>query len=286
MAESGLSYGELYPGTGGSANTFDYKFHGFNEDPVIRWKAMVTMYSALDLTYVDDRLPAIAAIVEREMRHRKDDTYIAGMWVSSLLVDLLWEADDDPAKQLPRLSNSIPTWSWASSQARVHWDYGVIVPSLTLVDVSFTRLGPAHIGEVRNASITLEGHTYTTRLKSIYEPGYGGLRPCMDLISPPCENIKVTIHRNISTDFDWTRGHRPVAIGDTFLAMPVNVWNSVLVTPSFQGIVLREVADGNFERMGIIYIHPVCGHEVSEKERGRLLSDFLETMPIRRVKII
>jgi hypothetical protein len=54
------------------------------------WQLVVSQYSQLQLTHASDRLPAIAAIVQRTMRARKDDLYIAGMWKSSLLVDSAW----------------------------------------------------------------------------------------------------------------------------------------------------------------------------------------------------
>lgn len=49
---------------------------------------MVEEYSCLHLTFSKDRLPALAAIVQRMMVTRRDDLYIAGMWQSSVLQDL------------------------------------------------------------------------------------------------------------------------------------------------------------------------------------------------------
>ena len=289
MTESGLSNRKLLREIKGTADANRYNFPGFDKDPAIRWRAIINAYSELDLTYETDRLPAIGAIVEREMRFRKDDTYIAGMWVSTLLTDLLWKTDRNPERGLPRLSNSNPTWSWSSSRGGVNWDGGVVVPSLTLVDVSFTRLGPAHIGEVMNASITLEGPTYTTRLRSIYQRGTDVVSPRMDIVSFPCENVEVAVSLHIPVDFDWTSGDRPVTIGDTFLAMQINVLTQYNYSSS-SGLILREVGDGNYERMGIISIEPAIEPaftvEGSGKERTRILIKFIETLPIRQVKII
>jgi hypothetical protein len=128
------------------------------EDPGVRWRKKVETYSGLKLTYESNRLPAIAAIVERELIVRQYDTYIAGMWTSSLLRDLHWAADpftSDPFASIgPCLPRSAPTWAWSSSQERVYWYDGVMLPALRLLGLSFSAVGPTHVGEVKDASIT------------------------------------------------------------------------------------------------------------------------------------
>jgi len=258
-----------------------------NDDPVSRWRRIVTTYSRRELTYANDRLPAIAAIVEREMRLRKDDTYIAGMWTSSLLTDLLWTADNvQGSPSLPRLPNSIPTWSWPSSRDRIRWNNPPIVPSLRLVDLSFTRVGPPQIGEVANAVITLDGPTCMARLKHIREPETVNYSR-MELISPPREGVGVNMLWFMEMDFDWTTGDRPVTIGDTFTFMPMT---SCPKDPgSYSGLVLREMTDGRFMRMGAMHcdVAWVDKGVIEEWEkRCKILSDFLEALPIRQIKII
>jgi len=275
VSESGLIHDDLENGP----------IFGTDEDPVRRWREIVTAYSGLELTYSKDRLPAIAAIVRREMRLRKADTYIAGTWESSLLIDLLWYTNDTTVKRLPRLSNSVPTWSWPSLQAIIYWHSGKMVPSLTLVDISFTRLGPAHVGEVIDASITLEGPTCMTRLTRVGEaenelPGF-----CMEIVSPPCEGAGVFILDGIPMDFDWTTGDRPVSAGDTFLVILIHVYSDDMA-PCSRGLTLRQVSDDAFERMGFIKIHPVREGRGSRQDHREILSDFVDALPIRQVKII
>ena len=83
-----MTFKDVYTWT----NTSSFELFEVIDDPVDRWHKLVNMYSGLDLTYASDRLPAIAAIVEREMRLRLDDVYIAGMWKKSLLSDLAWRS--------------------------------------------------------------------------------------------------------------------------------------------------------------------------------------------------
>ena len=256
-----------------------------NDDPVSRWRRIVTTYSRRELTYANDRLPAIAAIVEREMRLRKDDTYIAGMWTSSLLTDLLWTADNvQGSPSLPRLPNSIPTWSWPSSRDRIRWNNPPIVPSLRLVDLSFTRVGPPQIGEVANASITLEGRTCLTRLTYIRNPEDPFSSSCMAIIPPPCAGEGVDMLWLMEMDFDWTTGDRPVTIGDTFtfMLMMSCPWKG----GGHFGLVLREMTDGRFMRMGAMHCDVAWGDNEVIEERCKITSDFLEALPIRQVEII
>lgn len=60
------------------------------EDPESGWRNIVEHYSKLRLTYEEDRLPAISAVVKRMQRLRQDDVYIAGMWEKTLRHDLCW----------------------------------------------------------------------------------------------------------------------------------------------------------------------------------------------------
>ncbi|KAF2026075.1 HET-domain-containing protein, partial [Setomelanomma holmii] len=59
-----------------------------HDDPGQSWRSLVEIYSRLKFTKKGDHLPALAGIVEREARRRKDDTYVAGMWRNTLLDDL------------------------------------------------------------------------------------------------------------------------------------------------------------------------------------------------------
>jgi len=277
--ESGLPYNEPRFGLLRKA----YEFLGVDEDPVFRWHHIAMTYSGLKLTYASDRLPAIAAVVEREMRLRQGDIYIAGIWKSSLLTDLVWSADytiNYPA--LPRLPTSNPTWSWPSSQARIVWSSGSIVPSLRLLDLSFTRVGPAHIGEVADASITLEGHTCKTRLKHISDPEVR-YHSSMEMVPPPCQSAGVRMPCSMDMDFDWTTGDRPVMSGATFTSMLMKICPD---HGHCTGLVLREMPDGSFERMGTIEIRAEYRGRASKEELFKVLSNFVEAMPIRQVKII
>jgi hypothetical protein len=272
-----MTYDDIYPGT----DMRDQSLFDTMEDPVRRWHRMVEKYSGLALTYASDRLPAIAAIVERETRLRQDDAYIAGMWRSSLLHDLAW---------VPIFSlfgarspqNSCPTWAWPSVRAQVEWPSGPVESSLKVVNLSYTRLGPAHVGEVTNASITLEGHAYTMRMEKPYDPIY--MSRDLEMVPRPPSGIGLQ-RLSVIKDYDWTTGCQPVVGGDTFIVLPIARRPSH-VRPSFVGLILRKLTDGVFERMGIVRV--AARHRSKRTTLGQIqiLDNFLETLPIRQVTII
>ncbi|KAI4954063.1 hypothetical protein J4E91_001772 [Alternaria rosae] len=120
------------------------------------WQKMVMEYTALRLTYESDRLPAIAALVERTSKLRKaDDVYISGMWKNSILADLLWELNWKSRR--PRPTQMVPSWSWASTQSLgIMWDSTIKFPERTkVVSLEYTAIGAANLGKVTDASITL-----------------------------------------------------------------------------------------------------------------------------------
>lgn len=74
------------------------------------WFDIVEEYSQKQLTFPDDKLPALSGIASRFFSIRKDD-YIAGHWGRGLEKSLFWEG----ASQNFRVkSYRAPTWSWAS----------------------------------------------------------------------------------------------------------------------------------------------------------------------------
>ncbi|KNG85414.1 hypothetical protein ANOM_007115 [Aspergillus nomiae NRRL 13137] len=64
-----------------SANTRDFN---------LCWNEIVSEYSSRNLSHTADRLPALAGIAKRMHSLRANDTYIAGLWRSTLCQDLIW----------------------------------------------------------------------------------------------------------------------------------------------------------------------------------------------------
>src|SRR5204862_4160395 len=105
------------------------------------WIRLVEEYSARDLTRDQDKLPAMAGLA-RKIAAWSGDTYLAGLWRSSLLKSLSWQVfvdepdhlcnDPEHDAQLPSPTKSkvvapssyrAPSWSWAAFDARVKYQY-------------------------------------------------------------------------------------------------------------------------------------------------------------------
>jgi hypothetical protein len=91
-----------------------------NQTEVSKWGPLVMDYSAREITMAKDKLVAIGALARR-YHMVTGDQYLAGLWKSSLHVDLLWSRGDHiftmyfPAPKIGRPKRyRAPSWSWAS----------------------------------------------------------------------------------------------------------------------------------------------------------------------------
>jgi len=135
-----------------------------NPDLTHVWHVMVELYTRRSLTYSKDRLPAIAAIAKIMQTLRPDDEYMAGIWRSSLCVDMLWHIAGAPVRYpgnqfaavKRRMAGSIPTWSWASTSRHVTWTGAQkVLSNVEVLAVRYAVDGPLVSGRVIEAAITI-----------------------------------------------------------------------------------------------------------------------------------
>jgi hypothetical protein len=87
--------------------------------PIKQWHGIVEHYSKLNLTKQTDRLPALSGLAHRMAPFL--GAYHAGLWRSSLFLDLAWGADK-PLNHLNRSQKYIgPSWSWVSVNTGVRY---------------------------------------------------------------------------------------------------------------------------------------------------------------------
>ena len=225
----------------------DLKSLEVEEDPGAGWRNVVTHYSRLRLTHEKDRLPAISAIVKRMQRVRKGDVYIAGMWKRTLPHDLCWFTRDGQELARPdRPGTVMPSWSWISTSSEALYSNG-LEPELSPDDIFVVHniTGPAHIGQVSHASIRLKARFML--VKPILKDRY----PFETLEDADGtwgnDGLPVTCFES-GWDFDFTTANPPICIDETF----VSVLLSWLHERHYFGIVLREVANKQFERVGYV----------------------------------
>ncbi|KAG4436101.1 hypothetical protein IFR05_008421 [Cadophora sp. M221] len=128
------------------------------------WKNVVEDYSGRDLTFPEDRLPALAGIASELQKLWRDD-YLAGMWRSCIVKHLAWRgkdedvspsAEDDLSTLHLPLEYQSPGWSWISYRGEVDIldvfdEHAQLMGcSVTLVDST------APISRVRNGTLVLK----------------------------------------------------------------------------------------------------------------------------------
>ena len=80
------------------------------------WNKVLDIYGSRQLKFHSDRLPALSGLAKRFQSKFHKDEYIAGLWRSTLIGDLLWdmESDNHTVPWPPPECYRGPSWSWAT----------------------------------------------------------------------------------------------------------------------------------------------------------------------------
>lgn len=90
------------------------------DDSDYLWRDIVQRYSSLELTFHDDKLPALSGIVDAlSWMGIKPTAYLAGLWCGSLVQDLLWKTVYADSLK----STKSPSWSWAAIMGPVQYPF-------------------------------------------------------------------------------------------------------------------------------------------------------------------
>lgn len=124
------------------------------EDLQSWWEQIVRMYSATDVTFDSDRLPAISGIA-RSVNKESGLKYLAGLWLENIEAQLCWQALDAHKRPLWRA----PSWTWASINGRVA--YRVTQPGVLddvyihVLDSEVEHVGADPFGEVKSGTLRI-----------------------------------------------------------------------------------------------------------------------------------
>ncbi|OAF62613.1 hypothetical protein VC83_00784 [Pseudogymnoascus destructans] len=123
----------------------------------LHWPDIVRLYSAANLTFGNDKLPALSGTA-RLGYTETGDLYLAGLWRDNLEEQLCWAR--------PRLQSSImrprppwraPTWFWASIDGNVTWyarQKGILETAYAQVlDAYTTKYGYDPFGQMTSGVI-------------------------------------------------------------------------------------------------------------------------------------
>jgi hypothetical protein len=122
---------------------------------------LVHNYSKCKLTRLEDKLIAFSGI-PRSIQEYRDDFYVAGVWKSSLPLDLNWYCDlfDEEGSPNPEAPFGAPSWSWASVTGEVYYPPGSEAAAEIIFIANWTFLSPKKLkndSSIDRTAIKLEG---------------------------------------------------------------------------------------------------------------------------------
>jgi hypothetical protein len=300
---------DSYKDDSGHSAPFKYQF----TDQRYAWHKIATSYSGLQMTFPKDRLPALGAIVQRMMRRRFDDVYVAGIWKKTLLEDLKWMADPCESLTYPRPATNIPSWSWASVNAKTIYPIPQKAKTYTenslghllsrcKASVTFSAVGPPQLGNVANATILLQSRSYTGLIQWSYDPEIADKsQEYMFCIAPQHSDfntIPLVQYWNMFPDYNLFTGQKPIRWDEEvhivmFEVSRYRIGSVSEMSISLEGLVLRKASGETFERIGLCefglmrdvsYVHRQA--TLRDNFEWRYVRQFLSSLPVRSYEIV
>lgn len=121
------------------------------------WYEVLGLFVKRDLTFPDDKLPALSGIVSvfnEALCGGDGSSYMAGVWKQDVARGLMWMIPSQTKKR-------VPSWSWSSIDSRVWLMRRMKEPVCDISNISFdvAPVGNDRFGRVEHALLNLEGLT-------------------------------------------------------------------------------------------------------------------------------
>ncbi|CZR68030.1 uncharacterized protein PAC_17929 [Phialocephala subalpina] len=135
------------------------------------WYGLVEAYTERDLSYGDDKLPALSGLA-RAYGIQHEGTYVAGLWSQDLVFGLLWYNKTNQPLRRPARYRA-PSWSWASVDGPINFFTmnGGLIPErlIEIEDLVFwtSPAGPDPFGRVTGGALTVTGYLKEGKIKTI-----------------------------------------------------------------------------------------------------------------------
>jgi hypothetical protein len=143
-----------------------------------QWRELAVGYMSKALSHTTDKLPALSGLARQFQRHfqqrGKDNTYLAGLWRSSLVDDMLWYVRPRrrPMQPKPAVWRA-PSWSWASNDSEIFylqnfensgkWQLSIARPWVFVAECALAGVDP--MGQVTAGRVMLASTMVSGRLK-------------------------------------------------------------------------------------------------------------------------
>lgn len=125
----------------------------------LSWLSVIYNYSKRCVRIYEDRFRALGGVAE-ELQKASGDIYLAGMWSSSFITQLVWKyvgTEYDSTTDEHQVSPKSPTWSWLTFSRPVEfWTWNGLVEDAKLVSWNLELLDPASpFGHITSGQIQL-----------------------------------------------------------------------------------------------------------------------------------
>lgn len=132
------------------------------------WYTMMEQYSRRQLTFDNDKLAALAGIIDEFKAHLKDDP-VLGLWRGDMLKGLLWRTEE--ATNRIECTGVLPSWSWASVRGPVNWSQGFGIDTriyakgqLEVVSIDISWSGRSMTSQLLEAKLNVRSRLKRARL--------------------------------------------------------------------------------------------------------------------------
>jgi hypothetical protein len=209
------------------------------------WAAIVGYYTEMNLTKETDRTVALSGIID--IFRPFFGAHCHGLWHIFMPVELLWIAKDTTVRPLVQRA---PTWSWMSLEGSMtyqhcEFEYGIDILVTQFVGIETkeheTQLCLSTL--LLHANWRMDNET-TPRKSAVISSIEGEVQPLIFM------GIRITTRPYGEIHFDHWGEEMPV---ENIFCMPIKADKSPHIWPDFPGIrglVLQEVRDGVFIRLG------------------------------------
>jgi hypothetical protein len=213
------------------------------------WSVIITSYSPSSLTYIEDRLVAIAGLA-KVLSNRTGIRYAAGLWMTQIPRQLLWNAFHGAIRE-NHGKYVAPSWSWASNPG--------FMPNRGRLDPILETKGAMDL--IKIISVNVEGVLENDNMpfgqvKSGRLRIRGRLLPIkFDLSAWP----KGVVRKEALVQF-WSGSVLEVPVRETFLVPVIFTrWNQRLPEATPNSLLLESTDEkGVFRRIGTARLSSLC----------------------------
>lgn len=244
---------------------------------MLEWDAACRDYSRRKLTYQTDKLPALSGIARHFGSRCREDTYIAGVWLSQLPRTLFWNVPtrERPEARPPPTESGTPSWSWMSCAAPVEpskVENSYYVADVATIMADYQHKTADQYGEMARACLHVYGFVrrITSVMKEIINEPDGDAYRGLSQLDASRKYRHLYVDGQLDRDIgygphglqqfgeapDWFHGFAPVEYYCLFLAV---TQEGPRDDRALRGLLLEPAgAEGAFRRVGHIFFLGRC----------------------------